>query len=275
MPVNLREGPAMPDSKNQGPRVAQYRSQLHGLYGERVFFSPLYLRIFGYFLQNSSESTTLNAAFWSLATSINASWGFVISSLHSHWYALALPIPSASPASSSIRQEKEGRFFALLFKTLKKLLSLFAGFFVAGFFKGSEQINEIKNPTNPPLCLPYYVHIIIFCLWKKSPSSPTTAVPCSKGFWPFVTPVGREGNLLSSEKPKESLLSTFIPLGSTGHSPNGSRQNPTWSNINRKLPNHVFPPWCAVFPLSMSERLALSIMPFHIFLTYLFLCLEQ
>lgn len=105
--------------------------------GERVRGCSSLLR---YFVQNSYFwiHNTLNVAFWSLAAWINArrvaSWGLVIPSLHSHWYALAVPVSSASPASSSIRQKKEGRFFALLFKTFEKLLALSAGFLIAGFF---------------------------------------------------------------------------------------------------------------------------------------------
>lgn len=202
--------------------------------------------------------------------------------MHKVWQAEVLLYPAcvhtatlcsfsspSSPASPSIRQYEEGRFFALLFRTFEKSPSLFAGFFVAGshafqmFFKRiwTDKWNQESNKNNIT-----FVLLRSLRLWKESlPSSLTTSVPCSYGFWSFLTPVGREGNLLWSGKPKESLLSIHVPLGSTGFSPDGSQHIPTWPSIQKKLPNHVFAPWWVVFPLQVGERLALSITCFYLF----------
>lgn len=98
----------------------------------------------------------------------------------------------------------------------------------------------------------------MFSLSEESlPSSPAIAVPCSYGFWSFLTPVQRKGNLLSSGKPKgESLLNIHIPLMSTGFSPDGSQQIPTCPCVKKKLPNHVFAPRWALkdwHPLELSS----------------------
>lgn len=74
------------------------------------------------------------------------------------------PFPSLLLAlhPQASRQDEEGRFFALLFRTCEESLALSAGLFIAGthafqmFSKGCEQINEIKNPIKITLHLPYY-----------------------------------------------------------------------------------------------------------------------
>lgn len=116
------------------------------------------------------------------------------------------------------RTREDGRFFTLLFRTFKMSLSLFAGFFIAGthafqmFLKGFAQISEIKNPIKIALHLPYYV--LSVCKKNHFLLHPPLLF---LGFWSFFTPIGREGNLLSSRKPKgESPLSIHVPLGSTG-----------------------------------------------------------
>lgn len=82
----------------------------------------------------------------------------------------------------------------------------------------------------------------------------------------FLTPVGREGKLLSPGKPKgERLLSIHVALGSREFSSDGSQQIPTWPSIE-KLPNHVYAPWWAAFLLQVGKRLAFSITFFYILL---------